>query len=118
MRRIKKMVPAFSLPGHVRFNETLEEGARRPLQKANVELRDVAFADSTGQPVLGAVRVRATFSVLDLVRGRFVFRTVALFRPTVDLRQGADGRWNVARLFRTSPATAPARRRPCRIIIS
>jgi len=48
VRRIKKMVPAFSLPGHVRFNETLEEGARRPLQKANVELRDVAFLQYTG----------------------------------------------------------------------
>src|SRR5512134_3951031 len=33
VRRIKKMVPAYSLPGHVRFNDALDEGTRGQLQR-------------------------------------------------------------------------------------
>jgi translocation and assembly module TamB len=91
---------------------TVRLGALRVVSWRTVEARDVAFEDRDGRPVLGAVLVRASFAPLDLVRGRLVFRGVELFRPAVDLRQGADGRWNVARLFRSSPDTARARRRP------
>jgi len=91
---------------------TVRLGALRVVSWRTVEVRDVAFEDRDGRPVLGALRVRATFAPLDLVRGRFVFRSVWLFRPALDLRQDADGRWNVARLFRASPDTARARRRP------
>jgi len=90
---------------------TVRLGALRVVSWRTVEARDVAFEDRDGRPVLGAALLRASFAPLDLVRGRLVFRGVELNRPAVDLRQGADGRWNVARLFRSSPDTARARRR-------
>jgi len=48
VRRIKKMVPAYALPGHVRFNDTLDQGARRKLEKVQVGPQDVAFLQYTG----------------------------------------------------------------------
>jgi len=48
VRRIKKMVPAYSLPGHVRFNDTLDQGARRKLEEVKVGPQDVAFLQYTG----------------------------------------------------------------------
>jgi len=48
VRRIKKMVPTYSLPGHVRFNDALDEGARRKLDKVTVGPLDVAFLQYTG----------------------------------------------------------------------
>jgi long-chain acyl-CoA synthetase len=48
VRRIKKMVPAFSLPGHVRFTDALEAGGRGRLQPVAVGPQDVAFLQYTG----------------------------------------------------------------------
>jgi long-chain acyl-CoA synthetase len=48
LRRIKKLVPTFSLPGHVRFNDALDAGARRRLEKVTVGPQDVAFLQYTG----------------------------------------------------------------------
>jgi long-chain acyl-CoA synthetase len=48
VRRIKKMVPPYSLPGSVRFTETLDAGARRGLQPVKVGPDDVAFLQYTG----------------------------------------------------------------------
>jgi long-chain acyl-CoA synthetase len=48
VRKIKKMVPTFSLPGHVRFNDVLDEGARGKLQRVTVGPQDVAFLQYTG----------------------------------------------------------------------
>jgi len=48
VRRIKKMVPAYSLPGHVRFSDVLDEGARRQLERVTVGPLDVAFLQYTG----------------------------------------------------------------------
>ena len=48
VRKIKKMVPTFSLPGHVRFNDVLDEGARGKLQPVTVGPQDVAFLQYTG----------------------------------------------------------------------
>ncbi|MGE5199624.1 MAG: AMP-binding protein, partial [Rhodospirillaceae bacterium] len=48
VRRIKKMVPAYSLPGHVRFNDALDLGARRRLEPVTVGPQDVAFLQYTG----------------------------------------------------------------------
>jgi len=48
VRRIKKMVPAFSLPGHVRFNDALDAGARGRLAPVEVGPQDVAFLQYTG----------------------------------------------------------------------
>jgi long-chain acyl-CoA synthetase len=48
VRRLRKMVPEFSLPGHVRFTETLDAGARRKLEPVHLGPQDVAFLQYTG----------------------------------------------------------------------
>jgi long-chain acyl-CoA synthetase len=41
-------VPPYSLPGHVRFNDVLDQGRRRRLEKVAVGPSDVAFLQYTG----------------------------------------------------------------------
>ncbi|MCX7902632.1 MAG: AMP-binding protein, partial [Burkholderiaceae bacterium] len=48
VRKVKKMVPPYALPGAVRFNEALAEGARMPLQPVSIEPEDIAFLQYTG----------------------------------------------------------------------
>jgi long-chain acyl-CoA synthetase len=48
VRRIKKMVPTYSLPGHVRFGDALDSGAQRKLTPVAVGPQDVAFLQYTG----------------------------------------------------------------------
>jgi long-chain acyl-CoA synthetase len=48
VRNVKKMVPAFSLPGAVRFNDALEKGATRTLQPTAIGPDDVAVLQYTG----------------------------------------------------------------------
>jgi long-chain acyl-CoA synthetase len=49
VRKVKKMVPAWSLPGHVPFNAALKEGRGLPLQAGQVAASDdVAFLQYTG----------------------------------------------------------------------
>lgn len=48
VRSVKKMVPAYSLPGAVRFNDALDKGATRTLQAPKVGPDDVALLQYTG----------------------------------------------------------------------
>ena len=48
VRHVKKMVPAFSLPGAARFNDVLAEGAGKPMQPFEVDHDDIAFLQYTG----------------------------------------------------------------------
>jgi long-chain acyl-CoA synthetase len=48
VRRVKKLVPAWSLPGHVRFSAALKQGARLALKPVEVRPDDVAFLQYTG----------------------------------------------------------------------
>ncbi|WP_274630179.1 long-chain-fatty-acid--CoA ligase [Arvimicrobium flavum] len=48
VRRVKKMVPAWSLPGHTRFPAALKDGAGRSFKAADVAPEDVAFLQYTG----------------------------------------------------------------------
>jgi len=48
VRKLKKMVPAYTLPGHVRFTAALDAGARRKLEPVVLTQRDVAFLQYTG----------------------------------------------------------------------
>ncbi len=48
VRKLKKMVPAYTLPGHVRFTAALDAGARRKLEPVALTQRDVAFLQYTG----------------------------------------------------------------------
>ena len=48
VRRVKKMVPAWSLPGHVRFNDAVAEGGRQTFKAVQQGPEDVAFLQYTG----------------------------------------------------------------------
>jgi long-chain acyl-CoA synthetase len=48
VRKVKKMVPAFSLPGATRFNAAVAAGRRLKLQKPDIGPNDVAFLQYTG----------------------------------------------------------------------
>ena len=48
VRRVKKLVPAWSLPGHVRFSTALRQGAALHLKPVEVMPTDVAFLQYTG----------------------------------------------------------------------
>jgi long-chain acyl-CoA synthetase len=48
VRRVKKLVPAWSLPGHVRFNDALAQGARATFKPVQQGQHDIAFLQYTG----------------------------------------------------------------------
>jgi long-chain acyl-CoA synthetase len=48
VRRVKKMVPAWDLPGHTSFNAALSAGARMRLDKVKLTHDDIAFLQYTG----------------------------------------------------------------------
>ena len=48
VRRVRKMVPAWRLDGHVRFSEALRRGAAHTLQPVDVGHDDIAFLQYTG----------------------------------------------------------------------
>ena len=48
VRRVKKMVPAWSLPGHTPFKTVLAQGAAQKLKPVEVAGADVAFLQYTG----------------------------------------------------------------------
>ncbi|MGY6121337.1 long-chain-fatty-acid--CoA ligase (plasmid) [Paraburkholderia strydomiana] len=48
VRQVKKMVPAWSLPGHVKFNTAIAEGERQTFKPVQQGPDDVAFLQYTG----------------------------------------------------------------------
>jgi len=48
VRKVKKMVPPFNLPGALRFNDMLAEAAGKELKKVEVGPDDIAFLQYTG----------------------------------------------------------------------
>ncbi|MCJ7994997.1 long-chain fatty acid--CoA ligase [Rhizobium cremeum] len=48
VRKVKKLVPAWSIPGHKSFNRVLAEGARQTLKPSDVAGDDIAFLQYTG----------------------------------------------------------------------
>ena len=48
VRRVKKLVPAWSLPGHTAFRTVLSDGSGKPLTDPGVKQEDVAFLQYTG----------------------------------------------------------------------
>ncbi|MGY6178649.1 long-chain fatty acid--CoA ligase [Paraburkholderia caledonica] len=48
VRQVKKMVPAWSLPGHVKFNTAIAEGGRQTFKPVQQGPDDVAFLQYTG----------------------------------------------------------------------
>jgi len=48
IRRVKKLVPAYRLPGHLRLEEALARGAQQGFEPARVSQDDLAFLQYTG----------------------------------------------------------------------
>lgn len=48
VRKVKKLVPAWSLPGHLGFKQVLSKGAGAQLRRMDVRASDVAFLQYTG----------------------------------------------------------------------
>ncbi|BEV70679.1 MULTISPECIES: long-chain-fatty-acid--CoA ligase [unclassified Paludibacterium] len=48
VRKIKKMVPAWQIRGHIRFNDALAQGRRQPLTPVEIGHEDIAFLQYTG----------------------------------------------------------------------
>ncbi|TCL72286.1 long-chain-fatty-acid--CoA ligase [Rhizobium sp. BK251] len=48
VRRVKKLVPPWSIPGYRSFGQVLREGSRALLRPVAVELNDIAFLQYTG----------------------------------------------------------------------
>jgi long-chain acyl-CoA synthetase len=48
VRRIKKMVPSWNLPGHYRFNQTLRAGSEAEFKPVKLGHDDIAFLQYTG----------------------------------------------------------------------
>ncbi len=48
VRNVKKMVPAFNLPGAVRFNDAVAQGTRGSLKRPDIKPDDVAVLQYTG----------------------------------------------------------------------
>ncbi len=48
VRNVKKLVPAFDLPGALRFNDVISEGSGQLLKKVEVGPEDIAFLQYTG----------------------------------------------------------------------
>jgi long-chain acyl-CoA synthetase len=48
VRNVKKMVPAFSLPGALSWGDVLSEGAGKPMKPFDVSPEDIAFLQYTG----------------------------------------------------------------------
>jgi len=48
VRNVKKMVPAFNLPGAVRFNDAVAQGARGTFKKPDIKPDDIALLQYTG----------------------------------------------------------------------
>ncbi|GAC1041521.1 long-chain fatty acid--CoA ligase [Rhizobium sp. No.120] len=48
VRKVKKLVPAWSIPGHRRFKSVIAEGSRLPLKLSELTGSDIAFLQYTG----------------------------------------------------------------------
>ena len=48
VRNVKKMVPAYNLPGAVRFNDAVAQGTRGTLKKPDIKPDDIALLQYTG----------------------------------------------------------------------
>jgi long-chain acyl-CoA synthetase len=48
LRHVKKMIPAWDIPGTMRLSDALAEGGRRKLEPVEIEHEDIAFLQYTG----------------------------------------------------------------------
>lgn len=48
VKYVKKMVPTYSLPGAISFNDAMSRGARQPMKPVTIKNTDLAFVQYTG----------------------------------------------------------------------
>jgi long-chain acyl-CoA synthetase len=80
VRKVKKMVPAYSLPGAVAFNKVLADGARLTFKPATLGHDDIAFLQYTG----GTTGVAKGAVLLHRNVIANVLQNEAWFKPTLD----------------------------------
>jgi long-chain acyl-CoA synthetase len=82
VRKVKKMVPAYSLPGAVSFNKVLADGARLVFKPATLGHDDIAFLQYTG----GTTGVAKGAVLLHRNVIANVLQNEAWFMPTLEKR--------------------------------
>jgi long-chain acyl-CoA synthetase len=80
VRKVKKLVPAYSLPGAVAFNKVLADGARLTFKPATLGHDDIAFLQYTG----GTTGVAKGAVLLHRNVIANVLQNEAWFKPTLD----------------------------------
>lgn len=94
VRRVKKMVPAWNLPGHVKFNAALAAGARHTFKPARLTRSDIAFLQYTGGTT--GVAKGATLTHGNIVAN--VLQSAAWHEPAHTLHADVDQIVNVIAL--------------------
>ncbi len=80
VRKVKKMVPAFALPGAVKFNEALAAGRSMSVRKPSIGPDDVAFLQYTGGTT--GVSKGATLTNRNMIAN--VLQNAAWLQPAFD----------------------------------
>ncbi len=86
LRHVKKVVPSYSLPGHVRFNSALSAGRAMTLQPVEIALKDVAFLQYTGGTT--GVSKGATLTHSNILSN--MAQNAAWLKPVTDARGKPD----------------------------
>ena len=79
VRKIRKMVPAYSLPGAISFKDALSAGRKLTLEKPNIGPNDVAFLQYTGGTT--GVSKGATLLHRNMVANVFQIEALVIIRP-------------------------------------
>jgi long-chain acyl-CoA synthetase len=94
VRRVRKLVPAYSLPDAVAFDDVLRQGARTPPRPVPIEPGDVACLQYTG----GTTGVAKGATLLHRNLYANVLQVEAWFRPALDLLPPGEQYTTVAAL--------------------
>ncbi|SEB63859.1 long-chain acyl-CoA synthetase [Nitratireductor aquibiodomus] len=83
VRRVKKMVPAWSLPGHVSFREAVKKGASHGLRPVEIALSDNAFLQYTGGTTGVSKGATLTHSnvLANVIQNELWFRSAYIGKP-------------------------------------